>query len=303
MVLLDILEGIRNPILDVINLLFTVMGEELFFIGILCLIFWCIDKQFAYRICFIYVISGIFIQGLKITFRVERPFVTNTELSPVKAAKGSATGYSFPSGHVQNTTALFTTFSHRCINKIYKFLLLIPIILVMFSRMYLGVHTPLDVVCSFILTVIITLIINYIYDNFMLDESHQKWVYVLFLAFIILTTVYSIYINTTIADINTLNMCDIFKACGASLGFITGWILEIKFIKFNEKAARLPLQSLKYLLGIILLAGLKVSLKFIFDIINIEMLSSGFIQNFILTLFITSIYPLLIKRFFSPGKH
>lgn len=299
---LELLEHLRHPIFTEINMVFTVMGEGLFFLCILCLLFWCVDKKLAYRICFIYILAGLAVQTLKITFRIKRPFIRNTSLNPVEDAKRTATGYSFPSGHTQNVTSLFITFSHLCKKNIYKILCFVPIILVMFSRMYLGVHTPYDVLVSFGISAIITIIVNYIFDNYSLHSSHKKWIFIIFSMIILGITAYSVYINIYVDDIIKENMVDIFKCCGASLGFLIGWFIEISKINFNEKAASIPFQIIKYILGVVLLISIRIIIKYVLELIGFNSLANGFVEYMVLTLFITVIYPILIKIFFTDSE-
>lgn len=299
MALLELLEHLRSPFFDMLNMVFTVMGEGLFFIIILCLIFWCVDKKLAYRICFIYILAGLAVQTLKISLRVERPFVKNPSLTPVEAAKKTATGYSFPSGHTQNVTSMFLTFAHISFSFITKILCIVPIILVMFSRMYLGVHTPYDVFGSFVISAVITIITNYFFDNFSLHSSHRKWVLIIFTLITGAIIAYAVYLNTSIADITAENMEDIFKACGAALGFIIGWYIETRYINFNEKADTLPYQIMKYIMGIAMVIGIKTIASSLLSMTGLSIFLAKFIEYAILTLFITAVFPLVINKMFT----
>ncbi len=299
MALLELLEHLRSPLFDTLNMVFTVMGEGLFFIVILCLIFWCIDKKLAYRMCFIYITAGLAVQTLKITLRIERPFVRNTSLSPVDAAKKTATGYSFPSGHTQNVTSMFLTFAHISTSLTAKILCFIPILLVMFSRMYLGVHSPYDVLGSFIISAVITIIVNYLFDNFSLHSSHRKWVLIIFTVITVIITAYAVYLNASVADITAKNMEDIFKACGATLGFLIGWYIETSRINFNEKAATIPFQIMKFIMGIALVIGIKTLVSSLLSLTGLNIFLTKFIEYAILTFFISAVYPIIIKYMFT----
>lgn len=299
MALLELLEHLRSPFFDTLNMLFTVMGEGLFFILILCLIFWCIDKKLAYRICFIYIAAGLAVQTLKITFRIDRPFVRNSSLHPVESARKTATGYSFPSGHTQNVTSMFLTFAHISTFLSAKVFCAIPIILVMFSRMYLGVHTPYDVFGSFIVSAILTITVNYLFDNFTLHTSHRKWVLILFTFITGIIIAYAVYLNTTVTDITLENMEDIFKACGAALGFLIGWYIETSRIHFNEKAATLPYQIMKFIMGTAMVIGIKTFTSYLLSMTGLSIFLSKFIEYAILTFFISAVYPMIIKFMYT----
>lgn len=89
------LESIRNGVLNIFFIICTSFGEELVLISLFAIIYWCINKKLAYRIAFSYFMSGIVVQGLKIHFRIERPWVIDPDFKPVEAVMDTATGYSF----------------------------------------------------------------------------------------------------------------------------------------------------------------------------------------------------------------
>lgn len=299
MALLELLEHLRSPLFTTLNMVFTVMGEGIFIICILCLIFWCVDKSFGYRLCFIFITSSLSVQTLKISLRIERPFILNTDLNPVEAAKTTATGYSFPSGHTQGATSLFLTLFLNSKRLLFKIIFILPIILVAFSRMYLGVHTPYDVCVSFVISALITMFIDYLFDNYALDRQHKKWIFLLLTMIVCAIMAYTFYLYITLSDIDIENLTDVTSVAGLTFGFLLGWILESEKIKFNEKATTLPFQVIKYLLGIILLAIIKISFSWFFNYINLNTLISDFLEYMIISFFAVGIYPIIIKRFFT----
>ena len=91
----------RTPALDKIMQLVTYFGQEIIIIALICALYWCADKRFAYLLGFTYFTAGLCVQTLKITFRIPRPWILDTNFSAVESAVPAATGYSFPSGHTQ----------------------------------------------------------------------------------------------------------------------------------------------------------------------------------------------------------
>ena len=107
MTFLWLLEGIRTPFLDQLMQFITYFGQEIIIIAVICALYWCADKRFAYLLGFTYFTAGLCVQSLKITFRIPRPWVLNPDFHAVESAIPGATGYSFPSGHTQGATCLF----------------------------------------------------------------------------------------------------------------------------------------------------------------------------------------------------
>lgn len=149
---LNLLSQYRTPAFDIFFQGITLLAQETFVVVVICWLFWCSNKKLAYCLGFTYFTSGLLVQGLKITFRVPRPWLLDPAFEPVASAVPGATGYSFPSGHTQSITALFGTLGLYSRKKLQRFLCALFILLVGFSRMYLGCHTPQDVIVSFLVT-------------------------------------------------------------------------------------------------------------------------------------------------------
>ncbi len=104
MTFLWLLEGIRTPFLDKLMQFITYFGQEIIIIAVICALYWCADKRFAYLLGFTYFTAGLCVQSLKITFRIPRPWILDPGFHAVESAIPGATGYSFPSGHTQGAT-------------------------------------------------------------------------------------------------------------------------------------------------------------------------------------------------------
>lgn len=142
------LEGIRNPFLDWLMSTLTHFGAETLFIVVALVVYWCVDKKRGYYLMFTGFSGIVCIQILKMTFRIPRPWVLDPDFTIVESARAEATGYSFPSGHTQCATTLYGAISRSAKRRAVQIGGVVLCLIVAFSRMYLGVHTPLDVLVS-----------------------------------------------------------------------------------------------------------------------------------------------------------
>jgi len=289
-----LLEGIRTPFLNAVFGMITRLGEETVAVVILCAVFWCINKRIAYIIGIAYFLSGLTVQGMKICFRIDRPWITDPALAPVPSALAGATGYSFPSGHTQSAAALFGSIATQTkrIPAIAGCLLLI--ILVAFSRMYLGVHTPLDVIASLLISLIFILLTIRFFAGRPAGNKRQLVLSVFMVGYAIaaLVLALTLYANGTI-EMSYADDC--LKAAGAGVGFAAGMYIERVYIDFSVRAKNIFLQILKLVIGIAGAFVIKEGLALLFG----GGLAVDMLRYFLALLWVTALFPLIIKRFFA----
>ena len=297
MELLRALEGIRSPFLDTVFGYITLLGEETVAIVLLCLIYWCVNKRTAYVIGVAYFFSGLAIQTMKISFQINRPWIIDPTLNPVAAAIPASTGYSFPSGHTQSATALFGTLGLKTRDGLAKLACLLVVLLVAFSRLYLGVHTLLDVGVSLIITTLIILIVAKIVSGDKTNKMRELIVALILVicAIAVIAVAVTMYSNGTIEQ-NYLTDC--LKAAGAGIGFAIGMFIERSYIDFSVRTKNILWQIIKLVVGIAGVLVIKEGLKLV--------LGTGFVVDtaryFLISTWITIFFPLLIKRFFAKTK-
>ena len=148
MPVLHFFESIRNPVLDALFSVITLCGEETVFMAVGMIVFWCVSKYQGYFLLCTGFAGTIINQFLKMLFRIPRPWVKDPSFTIVESAKEAAAGYSFPSGHTQTSVGLFGGLARWNTNRIIRIICISLCVLVPVSRMYLGVHTPQDVLVS-----------------------------------------------------------------------------------------------------------------------------------------------------------
>lgn len=288
---LRILAEFRTPFLDQVFQFITYFGQEIVLIAVICLLYWCIDKRFAYLLGFVYFFSGLFVQSLKITFRIDRPWVLDPDFQPVASAKPGATGYSFPSGHTQGGTSLFAPLAKKTDRNGLKVLYIGAFVLIGFSRLYLGVHTPKDVLVSMGLSLLFTTVFWRIQNALLDSDRYLRPVTVIM---ILLSIAVCIYANVLYTNqiIDAKYASDCFKAAGSGLGFAIGFYIERTWLNFDPECRNNYMQIPKVLCGL-LGAGL---IKSCFFMIVPSTLFTRMIQYLLLVLWVLVLYPFIFSK-------
>ena len=297
---LKVLEGIRNPFLDVIFRVFTEIAGEMVLLAILCVLYWCVSKKISYVMGFAFMGSQMVVNNLKLTFRIERPWILDPTLNVSESLKAGATGYSFPSGHTCAAGSLYGALAFKLRGIAWKIAALVIVIGVMFSRMYFGVHTPLDVCVAFVVTAFVVALCIIIDSKVEMTDSRRLALCIIFGVLAIASVVYAVVLTST-GTVEAANAADSSKMSGAALAFVISWFVEVKYINFNERGCKLPMQIVKVLIGVAGVLAIRTGLKELFKLIGggSEPLICGGIRYFFVVLFAMTFYPMVIKRFFT----
>jgi len=287
---LEFLVQFRTPPLTLLFSIFTFCGEETFALAIICFLYWCYNKRLARIICLGFFSSGLIVQALKLTFCIPRPWVLRPTFQPMSNFIDSATGYSFPSGHTQNSSALFGSLAFLSKKMWQRIIFSCMIIGVAFSRMYFGYHTPKDVIASVLISLMLVFLINKVLPIHTYKISHVAIFLGVFSAFVLIYIM--ILKNLPNADLTQFDDC--FKAAGAGIGFALGWYIEPTYINFDERKGSHLFQLVKLLFGLLLAILLKFGLKIILG----TSLTAGAVRYFVLVCFIMILYPIIIEKFF-----
>ncbi len=303
MSVLYFLENIRNPVLDAVFSVITLMGDELFFMSIALILFWCVDKYEGLYVLIVGFIGTLLNQFLKITFKVPRPWVKNPNFTIVESSREAASGYSFPSGHTQSSVGIFSSLFCWNKNKILRIILIVFSVLVPFSRLYLGVHTPLDVGVSFLLAVGLAV---GLFPFFSKCKENPKKLYpvlavltFLSFAFVIFVTVFpfskDVYLKENVGNLISAQK-NAFTLFGCMLGLDVVYYVDLKVLNFSTKAVWWQ-QIIKILGGLALVICVKTGLKTPLEyIIGYEYIARG-VRYFIIVITAGIIWPWLFTLF------
>lgn len=293
---LHLLENVRSSFGDgFFSILTFLLGEAA--VIVLCAInFWCADKNLAYDIGFSFFSSATIIQNVKITMRVPRPFVRDPSLKPVESALKGATGYSFPSGHTQTASSVFTPCAVAYRKRWWlSAICFVLIALTAFSRLYLGVHTPEDVLFGFLIALVCAAAVTVLRVKF-----KDKWIIpgaVVLIAASVGAVIYGIVLRTS-EIITDEFLADTIKNSASCLGFAVGTILECRFVKFNHGKITLKQGIIRTVVGIaiglLLMYGPKLFASGILVVDGLRYCAAIF--------WIVFVYPLILKKFREKKK-
>ena len=157
------IQSIANPFLDILFQLITICGEQMVLVLIISIIYWVKDKKFGEYIAYAVLTSVLVNCVVKDIFKFKRPI---GEEGIRTLREKTATGYSFPSGHTQGAGSFYGAMAIYIKKKVMYIIAIIMIILIGFSRLYLGVHYPKDVIVGGILGVLISYICYNIYNKY-----------------------------------------------------------------------------------------------------------------------------------------
>lgn len=278
------LQNLREMSGHVFNAFFieiTTYSEALIAFLLLGMVYWCIDKRTGAWMAFNVAISCTWNQVVKNICRIDRPWVRDERIKPVEEAIAAAAGYSFPSGHTQRAVATWGTLGRTLWKKQRKGLGTIcwgVVLLIAFSRNYLGVHTPQDVLFAAGLGILILYLTNWVLKW---EDAGKNRDITVAVAGCLLCIVPMLWLGC-------------LTYAGSGVGFMVGWVLERHFVRFEVQTKSIACRCMRFAIGalgilLILTAG-KASLALVMSGAH-----AGFVANLILSLFIIVIYPFLFQ--------
>lgn len=295
------LEKLRVPVLNEFMLAITTLGEETAFLVIGLIVFWCFSKRLGYYVMGVGFLGTLANQFLKITCRVPRPWVVDKNFTILEQAREAASGYSFPSGHTQTAVGTFGAIARCSSRVVVRVVCIVLAVLVALSRMYLGVHTPADVLVAAAMAVLFIFVLHPLMLG---KKDHTIWV--LFgLAF--LSVAYLAYMRfwqfSFRVDPYNLESAikNAYTMVGCSFGLLMVYPVEQKCIDFPEKAVWWA-QLLKVVIGLALVLAVKEGLRDALDSMFNGHKIARSVRYFLVVVVAGIIWPLSFRKFAKLGK-
>ena len=279
---------------------------------LMAVMFWCINKRAGKFLMLAFGFGRLVNQLLKNTFCVYRPWILDSDVHPVSSALKSASSYSFPSGHTNVATAAYGGLAYYYRKKFP--LLIIPcallILTVAFSRNFLGVHTPQDVLVAIIETFIVIVVVDKIVNR-LEDERQDSLFFVVSMILGIAATAYFLMKSYPIDYLDGKVIVEPFRAerdalgnMGSFAGVLIGLELERRFINFKVNVP-LSTKIVRIIIGGVLLGATYLLIMPFFKSLSwqfvgefLRYFSANFVMAFIVPLIFTRIEKRFLRRSF-----
>lgn len=220
----------------------TFLGEINSVLVIMAVIYWCVSKDFGAYLLMGWSGNRLVNGTFKVTACAYRPWIRDVRVIPYGNSMETATGYSFPSGHTMNAATVFGGVTVRKdMPAVLRAALGAVLVLVALSRMFLGVHTPQDVLIgatagSLVMWLTIKLM-NWV-------EAHPRKDILVLCVGIGLAIAVALYaglkpypedfdVEGRLLVDGAKMANDTFKGVGWSTAFLAGWALERRFVRFS----------------------------------------------------------------------
>ena len=304
MLILRALESVRSPFFNAVLGALTYLGDETLFMAAAIVLYWCFSKKWGYYLLATGFFGTLINQFAKILCRVPRPWVRESAFSIVESARAAATGYSFPSGHTASIVSVGGCIARAWKKTWLRIVCAALIAVVSFSRMYLGVHYPSDVLFSLVVGVVLVFAVYPLFAQS--DEKPGPALAViallaaLSLAFALFTELHAFPADTDPENLSHA-VKNAWTLTGCGFGLLVGFPLERRYVNFDGKAVWWA-QLLKAAVGFALIMAIRAGLKPLLSAVFGPRAFCNAIRYFCMVLFAACVWPLTFRRFATLGK-
>lgn len=301
MELLYQLEGLRMPVLNELMLVITALGEETAFLAIALIFFWCVDKKRGYLLMSVGFAGTMLNQFMKLWFRIPRPWALDPNFTILEAAREAAAGYSFPSGHTTLAVGTYGSIAATAKKGSVRLVNILLALLVGFSRMYLGVHTPADVLAGAVTSLVLIVLL---YPAVMGEsEKAMKFLLVCLIAMAVGLLVF-VEMYPFPENVDTHNLQSGVKNAYTMIGSLVGvaivYVVDLKYMDFSTYA-KWWAQIIKALLGLVLVIAVKEGLRAPLEMLLEPMAARG-VRYFLIVIVAGIVWPMTFGWFSRLGR-
>ena len=239
-------QSFRNPVLDALFTLFTLLGEEEFYLVFIPFLYWCVHKQVGLALAYLRFFSGYVNTSLKDIFAIPRPS------APRVAVLRHETSPAFPSGHAQGSTVTWGYLASRWPRRAFAVAAVVLILLISLSRVYLGVHYPQDLIGGWVLGGLLLAVYIWAVPRLGPWLAEMDWPVQVALAVVIPLALFLLHPVASTA-----------MTMGAVIGTGVGQVMERRWVRFSVEGSWRR-RGVRFLVGLVLLLLAYGGLKAVF---------------------------------------
>ncbi|MGQ9665719.1 MAG: phosphatase PAP2 family protein [Anaerolineae bacterium] len=249
------IQQFRAPWLDVLFKALSGLGTTYAYLVLLPLVYWCADRVAGIGLAYLVLLSGWLNAGLKAFFSVPRPsdprIVRLEELSDP----------SFPSGHAQNAAAVWGYLAGKARRAGFWVFAVLLILGIGFSRLYLGVHYPQDVLAGYLVGGLFLVLFVFVGEKYLVPivgpmTVGAQMVLAVALPALLLFGSWAMGWPEGQGDVSPA------VVAGALLGLNLGIVLERRFVRFSPAGPAFQ-RAARFLVGVILVFAVYLGLRWL----------------------------------------
>lgn len=267
-----------SPALDGIMEFFTFFGKVEFYMIFIPLIYWTINKRWGLRAFLILLFTDFIGVAFKLYLHQPRPYWVSDKVKLLQST--GEYSYGIISTHASNPPAVLGYLALKIRKQWMWIIAILAPLLISFSRMYLAVHFPHDILAGWILGLLVLYIFVRTEDGIAARLAKKSVGYLVGAAFAVsmILVVVSLLISAAIAgsqdpasyaayseEARSIN--HFFTIAGAVFGSMTGWVMMKQKASFSVEGSIIQ-KVLRYLLGMVGLVVVLYGLDFAFDAIE-----------------------------------
>jgi membrane-associated phospholipid phosphatase len=257
------------------------LGDEDFYLVVMPALYWCFDSRIGLKVGLLLMLSNGVNGFFKFLFHTPRPFWVDNQVEPLV----TETSFGLPSGHSQNSAAIWGYFATLAKKRWLRILFILLIFFIGISRLYLGVHFVVDILAGWLIGGLLLWVFTLFFDKCVSWvkkwNTGKQWLGVFGSSALILvlpgllTLIYknwelkaeylaNIKIFFPDMDYNPFSMSGVITAAAIWFGVLAGLILVHKIIPLGRIRANLTQLFFRFVIGTIGVMIFWMGLKLVF---------------------------------------
>lgn len=285
--ILHILQDFRLSLPSSVESFFLFLSSPAFYIVLPivlgAMLFWFSEKQKGEIILLNFIAAMAVSRAVKVTVKQPRPWVLDPTIQPSEAAKSTATSYSLPSGHASIAVSTYGSFAMLVNSRLFKVFAIMMAVLIPFGRLFLNVHTPLDIAIGVIIAVAVSVFNLKAVPWSYRDERNRQIFLAGYLVFFVIVGAYLAIVSDNPSSFNFMWM---------AVGLVAGLFIEGKYVHYEVRKRPFKQNLVIGMAGLVLL-GVMVGVPYLLLGLDMAIAIGGLLSM----ISVTALYPYLIKRY------